>query len=119
MAMKHIFYVLVLLVCCSSCHKNDLGPEGTYTEVTPLAHKSSLTFSGDEMIWKITGTGEESILHYRLNGNKIELTAVQTPAYTLSLPFRLLDEHRIEIGNLYDLFPDNMVHYPATMTFER
>ncbi len=113
--MKNILLPGLVSLLLLSCNKdNSTVLKGTYTEVTPVAGRTTITFSGDKMTMQSAGNAYTETAYYKIRGAEIEMIPVNQNSYATKHVFRSIDEHTFETGNLY---PDvNMV--PTTMTFK-
>lgn len=114
--MKNILLPGLITLLFFSCNKDSSTVlQGTYTEVTPVAGRTTLTFSGDKMTMQSAGNTYTETAYFKIRQEEIELTPVNQPGYATKHVFRSIDEHTFETGNLY---PDvSMV--PTTMTFKK
>lgn len=113
--MKNILFLSLITLLFFSCNKDkNTLLEGVYTEVTPVAGRTTLTFSGDKMKMQSAGNTYVEIVYYKIRHKEIELTPVNPQGYATKHVFRSIDDHTFETGNLY---PD-IGMAPTTMTFK-
>ncbi|MDR3236645.1 MAG: hypothetical protein LBT48_08005 [Prevotellaceae bacterium] len=116
-----LFFVAVFCSCKLANLQDEVkevaftNPLGFYTEISPVESRTGMNFIDERKVLIITSGGADEF-EYEIIDNNIKLIAIWDKSLVTTLSFRVIDNSKFEIENLYPSIPEDP---PTYMVFEQ
>ncbi len=113
--MRKILVLSLLVLLVFSCERDEKSrfSNGTYTEVSPQAGRTKITFNSSSEV-SIVKSNVINNYKYRIEANKIRLSTEN--GYSETFDFQIISDNEFKIENLYPDVPENP---KVLMTFKK